>query len=102
MGYHERERRRQIRYDFLSKIEYKAHHSPESINTAIANNICKDGLGIYVFDPLQEGQYINITSTLPIDGDRAIVRWIKKENENFYKVGLAFTTEMDVPLALPG
>jgi hypothetical protein len=83
------ERREHPRYDFPHRIEYALNHETpgESFN-AVTINISKRGLCLYVFNSLGEGQKMVINGTLPVPFRTASVRWIKKIEDNFYKIGL--------------
>jgi hypothetical protein len=83
------ERREHTRYDFLQRVEYVLN--PETSNEilkAVTINIGKTGLCLYIFNALREGQGMIIGSSPPVPFKTASVRWIKKMEDNFYKVGL--------------
>jgi c-di-GMP-binding flagellar brake protein YcgR len=86
------ERREHIRYDFPHRIEYALNpETSDEIFKAVTINISKTGLCLYVFDSLGEGQKMVIRSTLPVPLKTVSVRWTKKIEDNFYKVGLMRT-----------
>jgi c-di-GMP-binding flagellar brake protein YcgR len=86
------ERRKHIRYDFPHRIEYALNpETSDEIFKAVTINISKTGLCLYVFDSLGEGQKMVIRSTLPVPLKTVSVRWTKKIEDNFYKVGLMRT-----------
>ena len=86
------ERREHARYDFPHRIEYILNsETSDEILKAVAINISKTGLCLYIFNPLGEGQKMVFKSTLPVPFRTASVRWIKKIEDNFYKIGLMCT-----------
>jgi hypothetical protein len=83
------ERREHARYDFLRRIEYVLNPAISNENLkAVTINISRTGLCLYIFTALREGQEMIIGSPLPVPFKTASVRWIKKMEDNFYKVGL--------------
>jgi hypothetical protein len=83
------ERREHIRYDFPHRIEYALNpETSDEIFKAVTINISKTGLCLYIFNALGEGQKVVFKSTLPVPFGTASVRWIKKIEDNFYKIGL--------------
>ncbi len=89
MSFNNIERRRHLRYNFPSTIEYVLE--PETtgeIFKGIIINISNCGLCLCISSPLSDGQEVTIKSILPIAYRTASVRWIKKLDDNFYKVGL--------------
>ena len=84
------EKRRERRYSFNSTIDYLLlRGSAAEVHKGVTIDISDTGLGLYLFDPLPEGQTI-IINALPAGGKVATVCWIKKERENLYKSGLRF------------
>ncbi len=84
-------KRQKQRYSFHSTIDYiLIHGAAAEVHKGITVDISDSGLGLYLFDPLPEGQTIIIQSALPVAGRTATVCWIKKESEDFYKSGLKF------------
>ncbi len=85
------DKRRHERYDFPSKIEYSLNtQTGDEVLQGVTINISEAGLCLYTFYELIEAEKINIKSVLPLRRQAAIVRWIKKINPDFYKVGLTF------------
>jgi c-di-GMP-binding flagellar brake protein YcgR len=83
------ERREHARYDFPHRIEYALNpETPDETFNAVTINISKTGLCLYVFTSLGEGQKMVIKSTLPVPLKTVSVRWTKKIEDNFYKIGL--------------
>lgn len=91
MSHAKSEKRRTERYDFPAMIEYvlEAQINIE-VFKGVTINISNNGLSIYAFKPLSEGQRIIIRSALPVHHRVATIRWIMKEDESLYKLGLQF------------
>jgi hypothetical protein len=93
MPYDGSEKRRNPRQAFTDNIEFcLSSRSPDSNKTFLGAcvNINEFGMCIYTFDCVNEGETIEIKTTLPVPYDRAEVRWVKTYSGNFYKVGLMF------------
>jgi len=85
------ERRRERRYSFHSSVDYLLlQGSAAEVHKGVTIDISDNGLGLYLFDSLPEGQTIIIQSALPAGSKAATICWIKKEREDFYKSGLRF------------
>ena len=83
--------RKDDRKDYPHEIEFVTDPlTTYEVFKAVAVNISKSGLCIYTSIPLSEGQEITIKSEIPADSQTAIVRWIQKLNDFYYKVGLKF------------
>jgi hypothetical protein len=85
------EKRQEQRYAFPSTIDYiLIHGSAAEVHKGVTIDVSQTGLGLYLFDPLPEGQTIFIKSPLPVGSRTATICWIKKESDDFYKSGLKF------------
>jgi diguanylate cyclase (GGDEF)-like protein len=85
------EKRRQTRFDCNTTIDYILEYDPhQNVQKAVMTDISNAGFGAYVYSPLRVGQTIIIKSALPVDCQRAVLRWIKEENDRFYKAGFLF------------
>ncbi len=85
------EKRRERRYSFQATIDYLLlRGSAAEVHKGITIDISDTGLGLYLFDPLPEGQTIIIQNALPAGDKAATICWIKKEREDLYKSGLRF------------
>jgi diguanylate cyclase (GGDEF)-like protein/PAS domain S-box-containing protein len=85
------EKRRPTRFDCNVTIDYVVELDPLGIiQKAVVTDISNAGFGAYIYSPLRVGQTIIIKSALPVDCHRAIIRWVKEENERFYKAGFLF------------
>ena len=84
-----REQRLSERYDFPSTIEYVVDSpTADRMYKAVTINVSDNGIGAYVFAPHSKGMKLIIKTPLPVQCRAATVRWIKKENDDFYLVGL--------------
>ncbi len=84
-------KRQEQRYSLHSTIDYiLIHGAAAEVHKGVTRDISDKGLGLYLFDPLPEGQTIIIQSELPVGSRTAKICWIKKESENLYKSGLMF------------
>ena len=91
MEFQNSEKRRQLRYHFPSTIEYTLPLvNNAKIFKGVTINISNAGLCLCIFECLGEGAEITVKSFLPVDRRKATVRWIKKVDENYFKVGLMF------------
>jgi hypothetical protein len=59
---------------------------------AISSNISDDGICIYTFKRLEEGQDIVFKNALPVPHRKATVRWVKKINPSIYKTGVLLSS----------
>jgi len=85
------EPRKEERQEYPYEIEYVTDPlTTYEIFKAVAVNISNSGLCLYTSTPLTEGQEITIKSTIPAPSQIAVVRWIEKLNNFYYKVGLQF------------
>jgi|GEM_PF-2039419 len=90
MFYHDYEKRKEMRHDNISLIDYVVPGQENDLRTAVTINISDGGLKVYLFEPLPIGQELIIKSTLPVGCSSVTIYWIKKEAERFYKAGLIF------------
>ena len=88
-------RRAGQRYDYPAAIEYSLETSDgaETIHRAVTINISMSGFAAYLFARHAAGESIVIKSQLPGGKSRAVVRWIKRENEGIFLAGLKFCNE---------
>ncbi len=85
------EKRKAERYTYPALIEYVLDSSePPEVLKAVTIDISKNGLCIYSFWPLSEGQRVIIKTRLPVDQNSAMIRWIKRENDSLFRIGLRF------------
>ncbi len=87
------ELRRHGRRNCLRIVHYCLNpHSDGRVLIGSGIDISESGMSMYSSHPLKEGQDVIIKSALPVPHRKAIVRWIKELNKNWYQVGLEFTT----------
>jgi c-di-GMP-binding flagellar brake protein YcgR len=85
------ERRNSLRYDFPQRIDYiLSPETSENIYQGVTINISNTGVCLYIFNLLPEGQKITIKNNLPVSYRTALVRWIKKVDDDLYKAGVLF------------
>jgi hypothetical protein len=91
MASHWGKERRHQRKIYVSAFAYQfpSRPSPE-ILFGVTSNISDSGVCIYSDAELREGEIIEFRSSLPVPSIRAAVRWVKKDVENLYKMGLMF------------
>jgi hypothetical protein len=87
-----KDKRKQRRQDFSYAVVEYVLNSDNIHETFIGFtlNVSNSGLCLYTPKLLSEGQKIIIKSNLPTPSKTALVRWIKKYDNVFYKVGLVF------------
>jgi len=82
--------RRQHRKIYVSAFAFRFPSSPTDIHFGVTSNISDSGMCIYSDVRPVEGESIDLRSSLPVPFTKATVRWIKKDVDNFYKMGLLF------------
>jgi len=84
------EKRRHLRYDYLSTIEYVRKNSGTSdkVYKGVTINISAVGVALYVFNHHEEGENIIIKSELPVVSHAAKIQWVKEEHNGLYRAGL--------------
>ncbi len=88
-----KDNRRHRRQDFsYAVVEYVLNsNSTHETFIGFTLNVSISGLCLYTPKLLAEGQEITIKSTIPTSSNAAMVKWIEKYDDVFYKVGLVFT-----------
>jgi hypothetical protein len=87
-----KDKRKHRRQDFsYAVLEYVLNYN-DTHETFIGFtlNVSISGLCLYTPKLLTEGQKIIIKSAIPTSSKTAMVRWIEKYDDVFYKVGLVF------------
>ncbi len=85
------EHRSDPRYAYPKTVEYTITSLDDSDTfKGVVVNISKTGICLYLYAIHAEGETITIKSGLPVQSRTAMVKWIKKVNEGFYKAGLEF------------
>lgn len=83
--------RRHERYDFPDTIEYVLDpYTTDEIFNGIAVDISNYGMCLLTSTPPTKGQEITIKTIIPASSQKAVVLWIEKYDDVFYKVGLVF------------
>jgi len=87
-----KDKRKHRRQDFSYAVVEYVLNSNTTHETFIGFtlNVSISGLCLYTSKLLEEGQEITIKSTIPSTSKTAIVRWIEKYDDVFYKIGLVF------------
>jgi hypothetical protein len=82
--------RRHARRVFISAFAYHFPAASSDVHFGVTCNISDSGICAYSdFSPGQ-GQRIEFRSSLPVPSARATVRWVKKDVDNLFKMGLMF------------
>ena len=83
--------RRHQRNPYKEKMEICLHSRlrDESL-IAVGSNISDSGMCIYSDIMPEEGERLEFRSFLPVPSTQATVRWVKKDVDNLYKMGLMF------------
>ena len=83
-------RRMHIRYEVEKEIQYVMKERVGQSFKGLIVNISDSGMGLFVFNPLHEGQEITIKSDEKSLNRQGIVRRCHEMGEKIYKVGLEF------------
>lgn len=84
------ERRRHRRKKSVTAFAYRVPPGSLGIQIGIIADISESGMCIYSDINLNEGDIIEIRSSLPVASSRAAVSWIKKDAANLFKIGVIF------------
>ncbi len=91
MSAYEGKERRHQRKIYVSAFAYRFVSSRSSeVLFGVTSNISDSGMCIYSDARPDEGERIEFRSSLPVPSTKALVRWIKKDVDNLYKMGLMF------------
>jgi len=87
-----KDKRKHRRQDFSYAVVEYVLNSDTTHETFIGFtlNVSISGLCLYTPKLIEEGQTITIKSAIPATSKTAMVRWIEKYDDVFYKVGLVF------------
>jgi hypothetical protein len=88
-AYEGKERRHQRRI-YVSAFAYRLPSRFTEIFFGVTSNISDSGMCIYSDVRPDEGESIEVRSSLPIPSMRATVKWVRKDVDNLYKMGLMF------------
>jgi c-di-GMP-binding flagellar brake protein YcgR len=87
----ENDRRVYPRYDFPVPIKFVLNtDKTEQLLEAVTIDISKSGISFYTDQLLSVGQEITIKTILPTPSQMAVVRWVSKFDDIYYKIGLSF------------
>jgi len=84
------DKRRHQRHKSVTPFAYRVPHSSPGIQIGITINISDAGMCIYSDSAHNEGEIIEIRSTLPVPYLWAAIRWAKKDAANLCRMGLMF------------
>jgi len=84
------DKRRHLRHISIVPFAYHIPLGSPSIQIGITANISNSGMCIYSDINHDEGEIIEIRSSLSVASSRAAVRWTKKDAANLFKMGLMF------------
>lgn len=86
-------KRRHPRRIFTTTVQYSvAEPSSHTVVKGVTVNISSSGICLYTFSQHREGQKIKIINGVPINvEEEAVVKWVKKVNNNLYKMGCEFS-----------
>jgi len=84
------DKRRYRRLKSVTPFAYRLPLGSLGIQIGITANISDSGMCIYSDCNHNEGDIIEIRSSLPAAHSRAAVRWAKKDAANLFKMGLMF------------
>jgi c-di-GMP-binding flagellar brake protein YcgR len=89
-------KRRDVRHPYPDIIEYVCtSKETEGPYKGITIDMSKSGACMYLFDRQKEGEDITIQNSYPIISQKAVIRWIRKLQENFYIAGLQFKQQKE-------
>ncbi|HTG01658.1 MAG TPA: PAS domain-containing protein [Nitrospirota bacterium] len=85
------DKRNLARYILASPIDFVFPHDDSfSIHRGIMTDISDDGFGGYFWTDVRVGQEIIIKSKLPVAYQNAVICWVHKDKDNFFRTGLKF------------
>lgn len=90
MGSYEGKERRHRRKIYVSAFAYRFPSRSSEILFGVTSNISDSGMCAYSDASPDEGESLEFTSSIPIAFTKATVRWVKKDVDNLYKMGLMF------------
>jgi hypothetical protein len=82
--------RRHPRKIFVSAFAYHFLSASSEVHFGVTSNISDSGMCAYSDVRPGEGELIEFRSSLPAPFVRATVRWVKKDVDNLFKMGLMF------------
>lgn len=85
-----RSERRHPRKIYISAFAYRFPSASSDIHFGVTANISDSGMCMYSDVQPKDGESLEFRSSLPVPFAKATVRWIKKDVDNLYKMGLMF------------
>ena len=85
-----RSERRHPRKIYVSAFAYRFPAASSDIHFGVTSNISESGMCMYSDVRPSEGENIEFRSTLPVPSTKAAVKWVKKDVDKIYKMGLMF------------
>lgn len=82
--------RRHQRKIYVSAFAYSFPSRASEVLFGVTSNISDSGICIYADAEPSISESIEFRSSLPIPSTIATVRWVKKDVDNLYKIGLMF------------
>ncbi len=88
------DRRRNPRNTFITTIDFliasdRTNQEDKALQRGITINISNSGMCLYVFNPVEEGQEIQLYSnTIDPPCRSAKIKWVKRVTKDVYKVGI--------------
>ncbi len=84
-------KRAKVRFKFQRNIEYILdYRSDNEIFEGVITDITDEGLGLYLFNPLEVSQGITIKKGISEYFNKGIVKWCNKMGDNLYRAGMMF------------
>ena len=81
--------RRHLRTPYKANLEMIVPFSARDVTLlAVSSNISQEGICIYTFKPLKEGQDVVFKSALPVPHRKGNVRWVKQIKRSIYMAGV--------------
>lgn len=90
MGAYEGKERRHQRKIYVSAFAYRYVSRSSEVLFGVTSNISDSGMCVYSDARPDEGESIEFRSSLPVPSTKALVKWVKKDVDNLYKMGLMF------------
>ena len=82
--------RRHQRKIYVSAFAYRLPSRSSEIFFGVTSNISDSGMCIYSDARPYEGESMEFRSSLPVSSTKAMVKWVKKDVDNLFKMGLMF------------
>lgn len=90
MATYEGKERKHQRKIYVSAFAYRLPSRSSEIFFGVTSNISDSGMCIYSDARPYEGESMEFRSSLPVPSTKAMVKWVRKDVDNLYKMGLMF------------